>query len=122
MASVLLLSVCRYSSTISKTNWTLSDIGLAGIVKAYGLIDQAKQQFILSNDEILISLIDSCSKNSNKDLNIDIVNYFLDVKDNKIAQNFILDTVKKDIQSLKQSFGEIKENFKNKSKEIKGGK
>ena len=88
----------------------------------YGLIDQAKQQFILSNDEILISLIDSCSKNSNKDLNIDIVNYFLDVKDNKIAQNFILDTVKKDIQSLKQSFGEIKENFKNKSKEIKGGK
>ena len=35
---------------------------------------------------------------------------------------FNMDTVKKDIQSLKQSFGEIKENFKNKSKEIKGGK
>ncbi|MBQ3213454.1 MAG: hypothetical protein IJB10_00340 [Clostridia bacterium] len=88
----------------------------------YGLIDQAKQQFILSNDTILIELVDKCSKNSNNDLNIDIVNYFLDVKDNKIAQEFILDTVKKDIKSLKNSFIEIKENFNVKSKEIKSGK
>ena len=82
----------------------------------YGLIDQAKQQFVLSNDTILIELVDKCSKNSNNDLNIDIVNYFLDVKDNKIAQEFILDTIKKDVKSLKDSFSEIKENFKTKQR------
>ena len=78
----------------------------------YGLIDEAKKQFTLSGDDILIELIDSVSKNNNKDLNIDIVNYFDDVKDNKVAQQFIIETVKKDITSLKTSFNEIKENFK----------
>ena len=78
----------------------------------YGLIDEAKKQFTLSGDDILIELIDSVSKNNNKDLNIDIVNYFDDVKDNKVAQQFIIETVKKDIVSLKTSFYEIKENFK----------
>ena len=78
----------------------------------YGLIDEAKKQFTLSGDSILIELIDSVSKNNNKDLNIDIVNYFDDVKDNKVAQQFIIETVKKDIASLKTSFSEIKEKFK----------
>jgi len=78
----------------------------------YGLIDEAKKQFTLSGDDILIELIDSVSKNNNKDLNIDIVNYFDDVKDNKVAQQFIIGTVKKDITSLKTNINEIKENFK----------
>lgn len=78
----------------------------------YGLTEQAKNQFRLSGDEILIELIDKCSQTNNKDLNIDIVKYFDDVKDNKIAQSFIIETVKKDIKSLKSSFNSIKENFK----------
>lgn len=69
----------------------------------YGLIEKAKEQFTLSGDDILIKLIDSCSKNNSGDLNIDIINYFEDVKDNKLARNVILDTVAKDLQSLKQS-------------------
>ncbi len=77
----------------------------------YGLIDKAKEQFTLSGDDILIKLIDSCSKNSNSDLNIDIINYFEDVKDNKLARTVILDTVKKDLQNLKQNLLETKQNF-----------
>lgn len=76
-----------------------------------GLIEKAKEMFLLSQDEILIELIDICSNKSNKDLNIDIVNYFEDVKDNKIAQEFIVEMVKKDLVNLKSSFKEIKENL-----------
>ena len=78
----------------------------------YGMLSQAKNQFKLSNDTMLIELIDMCNKSSNTDLNIDIVNYFDDVKDNPQAQAFIVDTIKKDIASLKSSFAKIKDNFK----------
>ena len=53
-----------------------------------------------------------CASNSSNDLNIDIVNYFDLVKDNAIAQAFIVETVKKDVSNLKNSFNKIKENFK----------
>lgn len=78
----------------------------------YGMINEAKKQFTLSSDEILIELIDKCSSSSKGDLNIDIINYFQDVKDNAVAQAFIVNTVKKDIKNLKNSFYKIKENFK----------
>ena len=76
------------------------------------IIEQAKQQFTLSGDEILIELVEKCSQNNNGDLNIDIVSYFDDVKDNKQAKSFIIETVKKDIKNLKENFNKIKENFK----------
>lgn len=78
----------------------------------YGLTEQAKTQFRLSNDQILIELVDKCSQTNNSDLNIEIVKYFEDVKDNKTAQSFIIDTVKKDIKKLKESFYTINQNFK----------
>lgn len=78
----------------------------------YGMLAEAKEQFTLSGDTILNELIDMCSSNSNNDLNIDIINYFDLVKDNPVAREFILETVKKDITSLKNSFNNIKQNFK----------
>ncbi len=78
----------------------------------YGMVTEAKEQFTLSNDTILNKLIDMCSNNSSSDLNIDIVNYFDLVKDNNVAQAFIVETVKKDLSNLKNSFSKIKENFK----------
>lgn len=78
----------------------------------FGMIDRAKEQFTISKDTILIELIDTCSRNSSNDLNIDIVNYFDEVRDNKVAQSFIIETVKKDVATLKKSFATIKENFK----------
>jgi len=78
----------------------------------YGMLDEAKKQFTLSGDTILIELIDKCSTGNNADLSIDIVGYFDDVKDNQIARDFIVETIKKDIVGLKSSFGKIKDNFK----------
>lgn len=78
----------------------------------YGLIDEAKKQFILSNDYMLIELMESCVRNNSDNLNVDIINYFEDLKDNSFARQFILDTIKKDVISLKNDFNNIKENFK----------
>ena len=77
----------------------------------YGMLEEAKKQFTISGDAILIELIDKCSSGSNRDLNIDIIEYYDAVKDNAIARDFIVETVKKDISSLKSSFGKIKDNF-----------
>ena len=41
-----------------------------------------------------------------------VLDYFDDVKENAIAREFILDTVRKDINKLKNSFVEIKDNFR----------
>lgn len=78
----------------------------------FGLITDAKNQFTLSGDKILIELIDKCVENNKNDLSIDILDYFEDVKDNSIAREFILDTVRKDIKEFKNSFNLINENFK----------
>lgn len=78
----------------------------------YGMLDEAKKQFTISGDEILIELIDVLSKNNKKDLNIDIINYFDDVKENQVAQQFIIETMQKDVKNLKNSFNSIKEKFK----------
>ena len=86
----------------------------------FGMIDEAKQQFKLSGDETLIELIDACTQNSTQNLNIDIVKYFVDVKDNKIARSFIADTVKRDVENLKKSFSETNKKFKS-LKEKKNG-
>ena len=86
----------------------------------FGMIDEAKQQFKLSGDETLIELIDACTQNSTQNLNIDIVKYFVDVKDNEIARSFIADTVKRDVENLKKSFSETNKKFKS-LKEKKNG-
>lgn len=78
----------------------------------YGMLEEAKQQFTLSKDTMLIELIDMCNKNANKDLNIDIIDYFCDVKDNAIAQKFIVETAQKDVKKLKNDLSKIKENFR----------
>lgn len=78
----------------------------------YGMLDDAKVQFTLSGDAILIELIDKCSSGNNKDLNIDIVKYYDDIKGNSVARDFVLETVKKDISKLKSEFVDIKDRFK----------
>lgn len=78
----------------------------------YGMLDDAKAQFTLSGDTILIELIDKCSSGNSKDLNIDIVKYYDDIKGNSVARDFVLETVKKDISKLKSEFVDIKDRFK----------
>ena len=77
-----------------------------------GLTEQAKSQFVLSGDDKLITLIDAVSDKNSSKLDINIVDYYLDLIDNKTARDLILDTVKNDFEQLKNSFSEIKKNLK----------
>ena len=76
-----------------------------------GMLDEAKKQFTLSGDTTLIDLIDAISQNQNN-LNFDIVKYFVDVQDNKIAKEFIIETIQKDLQSIKSMQKDLNEKFK----------
>ena len=67
-----------------------------------GLLDDAKAQFRLSKDEKLIDLIDACESNGSN-LEYDIVEFYDQVKDNDIAKNLILDTLKEDLVYLKNA-------------------
>ena len=78
-----------------------------------GLIDEAKKQFTLSGDKILIDFIDAISQNNQTSLNYEIVKYFLDVKQNDIARKFVLEILKDDIQNLKQNHKELNNQYKN---------
>lgn len=80
-----------------------------------GMLDEAKKQFSLSGDEMLFNLIDACTGNDAKGLSIDIVDFFPDMEGNETARRLILDTVKKDVESLKRNQKDIN----NKLKKIK---
>lgn len=73
----------------------------------YGLIDEAQKQFAISGDMMLIEMIDNCSDDKDSHLSVNIVEYYNDVKDNNVARELILETVKKDILQLKNSFKDI---------------
>ena len=66
-----------------------------------GLLEDAKEQFRISHDEKLIDLIDACESNGSN-LEYDIVEFYDEVKDNDIAKQLILDTLKEDLNKLKQ--------------------
>lgn len=86
-----------------------------------GLLDEAKKQFTLSGDKTLIDFVDAISQKNQSKLNIDIVQYFDDVKDSQIARQLIVDTIKADLEQMRQSQKLLHEQFK-KIKETKNGK
>lgn len=76
-----------------------------------GLTDDARTQFTLAGDNLLIDLMDSCINSGNNDLSIDVVNYFLDIND-PFVRNFILEILKEDIGKIKSSLVSSNKNFK----------
>ena len=78
-----------------------------------GLIDDAKNQFVLSDDKILINLIDALSQKNQGNLSYEIVKYFNDVKNSPVARQFIIDTLKRDFENLKNENKTIHEKIKN---------
>lgn len=77
-----------------------------------GLIDEAKKQFVLSGDTILIDLIDAVSQKNQSNLSYEIVKYYNDVKENEIAKQFILETINNDLQNIKNEQKLISEKIK----------
>ena len=67
-----------------------------------GLLEDAKAQFRISNDDRLIDLIDAC-ENNGSNLEYDIVEFYPQVKDNDIARQLILDTLTDDLKTIKEN-------------------
>lgn len=78
-----------------------------------GQIEEAKKQFVLSGDKILIDLIDAVSKNNQTSLSYEIVKYYNDVKENEIARQFIMEIIGNDLKNLKQNQKNIRDKIKN---------
>lgn len=77
----------------------------------YGLIEDARKQFLLSGDNLLIELMENCTSAGGGELSVDIVNYFDEVED-PFARNFILETLQSDLKKLKENLSLSKKNFK----------
>lgn len=71
-----------------------------------GLLDEAKKFFELSGNDNLSKLVDACSGENTK-LDASIVLYYEDLKDNETAVGLIMDTLKKETESLKEENREI---------------
>ncbi len=67
-----------------------------------GLLEDAKAQFRISNDDRLIDLIDAC-ENNGSNLEYDIVEFYPQVRDNEIARQLILDTLSDDLKTIKDN-------------------
>ena len=76
-----------------------------------GLLEDAKFQFKLSQDDKLIDLIDACENNGSK-LEYDIVEFYDEVKGNEVARQIIIDTLKEDVENIKSSQKEIIDSLK----------
>ena len=75
-------------------------------------IDEAKTQFRLSGDEILIKLIDACRNNSDEGISGDIIQFLPLVSENQVATSLIIDTIKNEINNLKSEQKRINEKLK----------
>ncbi len=84
------------------------------------MLDEAKRQFSLSGDEILISLVDACAAGEGGGLNADIVRYLPEVAGNKTALGLIISTMQRDMRELKERSKQIQNKFRS-IKENKNG-
>lgn len=77
-----------------------------------GRTQEAKEQFKLSKDDILIELVDACSIDDNKGLDIDILQFYPDVENNEAARKVILRTLQNDLTWLSGRQKEINRQIK----------
>ena len=66
-----------------------------------GLYEDAKETFRLSGDLKLIEFMEASLKNDGGALDYDIVKFYTEVDGNDVAQKLILDTLKRDLNELK---------------------
>lgn len=77
-----------------------------------GLLDEAKKQFEISGDTKLINFLEELESRNNAVLDADIVKFFCDFEDNEDAQKLIIETLKQDLENIKNKHREIKNNLK----------
>ena len=77
-----------------------------------GMLEEAKKQFLLSNDKVLIDLIDAISEDDSDRLNYQIVKYLPDIIENETAKQMIFYTLNKDLYTQKLLQKELKQKLK----------
>jgi len=79
-----------------------------------GVLSEAKKMFELSGDTQLIDLMDMCLGGEESSLNYEIADFYPDLEGNDVAKKLIIDTIKKDLQSLRTKNKETAEILKRK--------
>ena len=85
-----------------------------------GFILEAKTQFNHSGDKDVIELIDACQSKNSDGISGDIIEFLPLVSDNQVASSLIVQTMRTEVEKLKQSIKQSQETFK-KLKENKNG-
>ena len=65
------------------------------------LYSDAKEQFILSGDEVLVSLAEKCL-GSGSSVGLEVLDALLELEGNNEAQGIIIDLVKQDLEQIKK--------------------
>lgn len=68
-----------------------------------GLYEDAKETFRLSGDQKLIDFMEASLKEEGGALDYEIVKFYLDVEGNDVAKKLIIDTLKRDLNELRDS-------------------
>ncbi len=80
------------------------------------MLEHAKQQFKLSNDQTLIDLIDACNDETHQGLNIDILQFYVDVHNNESAKEIMLQVAQNDLTQLRKQNSNINDKLKKERK------
>ena len=76
-----------------------------------GFQEEAKTQFRISKDYDLIDLIDACQSGDSQTINGNIIEFLPLVKDNQVALSLIIDTMKNEVLTLKNTQSSIDSKF-----------
>lgn len=77
-----------------------------------GMERDAKEMFVLSNNEKLIPLLEAVKNKNGVSLDAEIVRFYPDVSDDEAASALILDTLKTEINSIRDTQKAINDTFK----------
>jgi len=84
-----------------------------------GLDEEAKKYFDLSNNHNLSELVDACKGSENGKLDASIALFYPELKDNEIASTLIIDTLNKDLESLREKQKQLNKDIKSLKTKIK---
>ncbi len=106
-----------FEEYVQKGDYRGAGIALWGI----GESKEAKKMFERAKDYDLIKIVDQCEGQGHEKLDVDIIEFFPELKDNPIAKKLILDTINEDINSINADLRSAKNKI-HQLKEKKNGK
>ena len=77
-----------------------------------GLVQEAKEQFLISGDTKLIEFVEQLQGRANSQLDGEIVKFFVDFDENDEAQQLILEVLKQELESVRNRHRETKQKLK----------